>query len=325
MTYFREIFNPATGELIQFTQTAETTGGELARFTWRSAPGGVITEQVHPHQEECFPITSGEARCTVNGHERHARAGETLVVPAGVPHSEGNPGTTDIEGIVELRPALRAKEWHEALAGLVADFPATPRRERPLAGLVSDLLAVRRAGSGRAKEGQYCEHTAVVLGGVVGPELAEDLAAVGLDGLGREGESGADRLIGAALGDEREYLVLAFGEFVERPLCSPPRHQPGNDRGVYAALSLSDAMQRVEQYVDVGDALLEEVAGALGSFVGQSHGVARLRVVDGDKQADVGVTAADLLCGDESLIGVSGRHADVDVRDVGAPRVDRAR
>jgi quercetin dioxygenase-like cupin family protein len=127
MTYFRAFFNPATGELIQFTQTADTTSGELVRFTWRSAPGGVITEHVHPHQEECFTITSGEARFTVNGHERHARAGETLVVPAGVPHSEGNPGTTDIEGIVELRPALRAKEWHEALAGLVADFPTTPR------------------------------------------------------------------------------------------------------------------------------------------------------------------------------------------------------
>jgi len=127
MTYFREFFNPATGELIQFTHTAETTGGELARFTWRSAPGGVITEHVHPRQEERFTITSGQARFTVNGRECHARAGETLVVPAGVPHSEGNPGTADIEGIVELRPALRAKEWHEALAGLVADFPTTPR------------------------------------------------------------------------------------------------------------------------------------------------------------------------------------------------------
>lgn len=37
-------------------------------------------------------------------------------------------------------------------------------RERPLAGLVSGLLSVTRAGSGRAKEGQHCEHTAVVLG-----------------------------------------------------------------------------------------------------------------------------------------------------------------
>ena len=127
MTYFREFFNPATGELIQFTDTADTTGGELARFAWRSVPGGVITEHVHPRQEERFTITSGQARFTVNGRECHARAGETLVVPAGVPHSEGNPGTVDIEGIVELRPALRAKEWHEALAGLVADFPTTPR------------------------------------------------------------------------------------------------------------------------------------------------------------------------------------------------------
>jgi len=54
-------------------------------------------------------------------------AGETVVVPAGVPHSEGNPGPGEIEGVVELRPALRAKEWHEALAGLVADGKTTPR------------------------------------------------------------------------------------------------------------------------------------------------------------------------------------------------------
>jgi quercetin dioxygenase-like cupin family protein len=127
MTCFREFFNPATGELIKFTETAETTSGELARFAWKSVPGGVITEHVHPRQEERFTITSGQARFTINGQARHARAGETLVVPAGVPHSEGNPGTEDIEGIVELRPALRAKEWHEALAGLVADFPTTPR------------------------------------------------------------------------------------------------------------------------------------------------------------------------------------------------------
>ena len=30
-------------------------------------------------------------------------------------------------GVVELRPALHAKEWHEALAGLVADGKTTPR------------------------------------------------------------------------------------------------------------------------------------------------------------------------------------------------------
>jgi hypothetical protein len=29
-------------------------------------------------------------------------------LPAGVPHSEGSPGPGEIEGIVELRPALRS-------------------------------------------------------------------------------------------------------------------------------------------------------------------------------------------------------------------------
>ena len=48
-------------------------------------------------------------------------------MPAGVPHSEGNPGPGEIEGVVELRPALHTKEWHEALAGLVADGKTTPR------------------------------------------------------------------------------------------------------------------------------------------------------------------------------------------------------
>jgi len=124
---FRSFFNPATGEHIEFRAVAEDNDGELVRFSWRSVPGGIITEHVHPHQEERFTIVAGEARFTLNGEEHLARAGQTVVVPAGVPHSEGNIGTIDIEGIVELRPALHSKEWHEALAGLVADGRTTAR------------------------------------------------------------------------------------------------------------------------------------------------------------------------------------------------------
>ena len=124
---FRPFFNPATGEWITYTALAEDTGGQLVRFSWRSIPGGVITEHVHPHQEERFTILAGRARFTLAGEELVAGAGETVVVPAGVPHSEGNPGPAEIDGIVELRPALRTKEWHEALAGLVADGKTTPR------------------------------------------------------------------------------------------------------------------------------------------------------------------------------------------------------
>ena len=139
---FRPFFNPATGEWITYTAIAEDNGGQLVRFSWRSVPGGVITEHIHPRQEERFTILAGQAHFTLNGEQRVAGAGETIVVPAGVPHSEGNPGPGEIEGIVELRPALRAKELHEAFAGLVADGKTTPGRAAQPAPARRHLLAL---------------------------------------------------------------------------------------------------------------------------------------------------------------------------------------
>jgi mannose-6-phosphate isomerase-like protein (cupin superfamily) len=127
MTTFRPFFNAATGEWIEYTAVAEHNDGELVRFNWRSMPEGVITEHVHPNQEERFTIVAGEAHFTIDGKDTTAGAGETIVVPAGVRHSEGNLGSIAIEGVVELRPALRTKEFHEAVAGLVADGRTTSR------------------------------------------------------------------------------------------------------------------------------------------------------------------------------------------------------
>src|ERR1700722_1561083 len=118
---FREFSNPATGESITVTATAQDGAEDVVRFNWRSLPGGSITEHLHPHQEERFTISTGSAHFTVDGRERVVGPGETRVVPAGVRHSEWNPGTTSIEGVVELRPALRSKEMHEALAGLATE------------------------------------------------------------------------------------------------------------------------------------------------------------------------------------------------------------
>jgi quercetin dioxygenase-like cupin family protein len=127
MTRFRPFFNPATGETIEFTTVAQDSGGGLVRFTWHSAPGGTITEHVHPNQEERFTITAGVAHFTVNGEEHVATAGDTIVVPAGVRHSESNLESVEARAVVELRPALQTKEFHEAVAGLVADGRTTAR------------------------------------------------------------------------------------------------------------------------------------------------------------------------------------------------------
>jgi quercetin dioxygenase-like cupin family protein len=125
-TGFRPFFNPATGEWITYTAIAEDNDGQLVRFNWRSVPSGVIPEHIHPRQEERFTILAGQAHFTLNGEKHVAGPGQTIVVPAGVPHSVANPGPAQIEGIVERRPALQAKEFHEAVAGLVGDGKTTP-------------------------------------------------------------------------------------------------------------------------------------------------------------------------------------------------------
>ncbi|MGO9558904.1 MAG: cupin domain-containing protein [Acidimicrobiales bacterium] len=120
---FRPIFNSATGERIQFTDVDQ----DVLRLNWHSVPGGAITEHVHPHQQERFIITAGEAHFTVNGEACVVGPGETLDVPAGVRHSESNPGPGEVVGIVELRPALKTKEMFEAFAGLAAEGKTTLR------------------------------------------------------------------------------------------------------------------------------------------------------------------------------------------------------
>jgi quercetin dioxygenase-like cupin family protein len=124
---FRPLFNPATSEWIQFTAIPKDSDEDLVRFMWRSMPGGAIPEHIHPHQEERFTIIAGEAHFTLDGEERVVGPGETIGVPIGVRHSEGNPGSVEIEGVVELRPALHSKEMHEAFAGLAADGRTTSR------------------------------------------------------------------------------------------------------------------------------------------------------------------------------------------------------
>ena len=134
MVGYLPFFNPATGEDIQYELTERETGGALTRYRWRSVPGGRIVAHLHPHQEEIFIIETGEAHFRVGGEEKIARPGDRLVIPKGVVHEEWNPTATPVTGVVELRPALRARELHEALAGIAAEGKTDSR------GAPRDLL-----------------------------------------------------------------------------------------------------------------------------------------------------------------------------------------
>ena len=122
---FRPFSNPATGEVVEFTAPPED--GDGVRFRWRTRPGAAITEHVHPRQDERFTIIDGEAHFIVEGQQRIVRAGEAIVVPVGVRHSIANTGSAEIEGVVELRPALHTRQMHEAFGGLASEGRTTER------------------------------------------------------------------------------------------------------------------------------------------------------------------------------------------------------
>ncbi|MCW3018303.1 MAG: Cupin 2, conserved barrel [Solirubrobacterales bacterium] len=124
---YRSLVNSATGETIQFMAQPPGEGEDVVRFNWQSKPGGEITEHIHPVQEERFNITAGQAHFVLDGETRVLGPGETITVAAGTRHSEENRGSTEVSGTVELRPALKTREMHEAFAGLAAEGKTTSR------------------------------------------------------------------------------------------------------------------------------------------------------------------------------------------------------
>jgi len=62
VTGFRPFFTPATGEWIEQATIAEDTGGEFARFSWRSVPGRPQRGLTATAQPRPWCRSSGAAR-----------------------------------------------------------------------------------------------------------------------------------------------------------------------------------------------------------------------------------------------------------------------
>jgi quercetin dioxygenase-like cupin family protein len=115
----REIFNPRTGQRMRFLRTAGDTDGALLRIETVNPPTAVAEPtHVHPLQESRAEVIRGSLRFAVEDKERRLGAGETITIPAGVPHHFANDGDEDAVSIQEFRPALRTADFFEALFDL---------------------------------------------------------------------------------------------------------------------------------------------------------------------------------------------------------------
>lgn len=126
MANYRATFNPATKEHVQYTVTGLESDGAVVRYRWASDPGGAIVPHTHPDCLEIFTILDGEVVLTVHGERITVGPGQSGVVPAGVVHSEANLSGQVVRGVVELQPAGKTAELHDALAGISSTLPHTP-------------------------------------------------------------------------------------------------------------------------------------------------------------------------------------------------------
>jgi quercetin dioxygenase-like cupin family protein len=126
MSRYRQTFNPATGEHIQYTVTGRESGGGVVRYRWMSDPGGRIIDHTHPGCTEIFTILDGEVTLGLGSKQIVVGPGQSAVIPPGVVHSELNSSGQVVHGVVELTPASQTAELHDALAGISTDLPHTP-------------------------------------------------------------------------------------------------------------------------------------------------------------------------------------------------------
>jgi mannose-6-phosphate isomerase-like protein (cupin superfamily) len=124
----REIENPATGERIVFLRTAEETGGALLEMDdlWARADHQTPAH-VHPAIEEQWEVIAGIVRFEIGGVARTIEAGETIVAPAGTPHTACNVGERPAHLRIRMRPALRWQEFVERLFALAGSSQSNER------------------------------------------------------------------------------------------------------------------------------------------------------------------------------------------------------
>jgi quercetin dioxygenase-like cupin family protein len=119
--------NPATGERVTFV--SETPDLLVMETVW-PRPGHRAPAHVHPGMEERWEVLEGRAAFRIGGEETVAGPGDVVVAPAGVTHVAWNPGEEQVRLRIEMRPALR---WREFVArmfenggtpepGLIAEF-----------------------------------------------------------------------------------------------------------------------------------------------------------------------------------------------------------
>src|SRR4030095_9853719 len=102
-----KIFNARTGQIMIFRKTGKETSGTLLEIETYNPKSDVLEPvHIHPKQESSCEVISGKLHFWVDGKERIIGPGESIVIPAGIPHRFWNEDPTEAHSIHRFSPAL---------------------------------------------------------------------------------------------------------------------------------------------------------------------------------------------------------------------------
>jgi quercetin dioxygenase-like cupin family protein/uncharacterized protein YndB with AHSA1/START domain len=94
-------------------------GGELLEMEVTGRPRGFFSQRhVHPSQVERLEVISGVMKVGMNGRDHLLKAGQSIEVPAGTPHTQVPVGDGAGQVRIQVRPAGRTREFLEYLVKL---------------------------------------------------------------------------------------------------------------------------------------------------------------------------------------------------------------
>lgn len=113
-------FRPGMDMTWEITQSTEDTGGTLLEATnWVGGATGGPPVHVHPTAEESYAVIEGAADVFIDGRWRTVRAGESVTVPAGMPHTIKNSSRDPVRLVNTHRPALRFEAMFREMHALI--------------------------------------------------------------------------------------------------------------------------------------------------------------------------------------------------------------
>lgn len=95
------------GDTVEFVETSQMTNGACVKMFAISPPGAIrVPPHIHRRQEERFDVQSGRLTYRLQGKQATVGPGETLILPACVPHEHWNEGSEPLVTFWTITPGL---------------------------------------------------------------------------------------------------------------------------------------------------------------------------------------------------------------------------